>query len=47
MLSPLLFVVVMDAVYEEAKKGLLFEILYADNLVLIGMMANSMAELRE
>lgn len=41
MLSPLLFVVVMDAVCGEVMKGLLIEILYAYYLVLI---AESMAE---
>ena len=43
VLSPLLFAIVMDAVCGEVMEGLLFEILYADDLVLI---AESMDELR-
>ena len=39
----LLFAIVMDAISEDARKGLLFEILYADDLVL---MVDSMEELR-
>ena len=43
VLSPILFAIVMDAICEDAREGLLFEILYADDLVL---MADSMEELR-
>ena len=42
VLSPFLFAIVMDAVCGEVMEGLLFEILYADDLVL---MADSMEEL--
>jgi hypothetical protein len=35
MLSPFLFVIVIDALCEDVKEGLLFEILYADDLVLM------------
>ena len=43
VLSPLLFITVMDVVCSEVKHGLLMEILYADDLVI---MAESMEELR-
>ena len=43
VLSPFLFAIVMDVLCEDVKEGLLFEILYADDLVL---MADSMEELR-
>jgi len=43
VLSPLLFAIVMDSISEDVREGLLFEILYADDLVL---MADSMEELR-
>jgi predicted GNAT family acetyltransferase len=43
ILSPFLFITVMDVVCGSAMEGLLFEILYADDLVL---MAESMSELR-
>ena len=33
--SPLIFAIVVDAVTEQARKGLLNEILYADDLVLM------------
>ena len=35
VISPLIFAIVVDAVTEQARKGLLNEILYADNLVLM------------
>ena len=44
VLSPLLFVIVVDVVTNEIKEGMLQEILYVDNIVLI---AESMAELQE
>ena len=43
VLSPLLFAIVMDVIMEGAKEGLLMEILYADDLVL---MSECMDELR-
>jgi len=43
ILSPLLFAIVMDVVTTEAKKGVLHEILYADDLV---MMSESMEDLQ-
>ncbi|XP_065321248.1 uncharacterized protein LOC135928720 [Gordionus sp. m RMFG-2023] len=44
VLSPLLFILVMDVVAREMREGLPWEILYADDLVL---MANSEGELRD
>ena len=44
VLSPLIFAVVVDVVIEHAREGLLNEILYADDLVL---MSESMDDLRE
>jgi hypothetical protein len=35
VLSPLLFIIVMDAVTRELKEGLPWELLYADDLVLV------------
>jgi hypothetical protein len=35
VLSPLLFITLMDVVCSEAKRGLLMEILYADDLVIV------------
>ena len=35
LLSPLLFAVVMDVVFSEARSGLLSELLYADDIVLM------------
>ena len=44
MLSPLIFAIVVDVVTEYAREGLLNEILYAYNLVL---MSESLEDLRE
>ena len=44
VLSPLIFAIVVDVVTEHAREGLLNEILYADDLVL---MSESMDDLRE
>ena len=44
VLSPLIFAIVVDVVTEHAREGLLNEILYADDLVL---MSESLDELRE
>ena len=44
VLSPLIFVIVVDAVSEHAREGLLNEILYADDLVL---MSENLEDLRE
>ena len=44
VLSPLLFAMVIDEVTENARKGWMKQILYADDLVLIG---ETMEELRE
>ena len=44
VLLPLLFAIVVDVVANEIKEGMLQEILYADDIVLI---AESMAELQE
>ncbi|CAK9296894.1 unnamed protein product [Gordionus sp. m RMFG-2023] len=44
VLSPLLFILVMDVVAREMREGLPWEILYADDLVL---MANSEGEFRD
>ena len=35
VLSPLLFAAVMDVVYSEARSGLPYELLYADDLVIM------------
>ena len=43
VLSPLLFVVVMEALTQDVRKGLPWELLYADDLVL---MAESIEELK-
>ena len=40
-LSPLIFAIVVGVVTEHAKEGLLNEILYADDLVLISRAVNS------
>ena len=42
VLSPLLFAIVMDVVYSEARRGLPSELLYADDIV---MMAPTMEQL--
>ena len=44
VLSPLIFAIVVDVVTEHARKGLLNEILYADDLV---PMSESLEDLRE
>ena len=44
VLSPLLFAIVMDEVTKNARKGWIKQILYADDLVLVG---ETMEELRE
>lgn len=44
VLSPLLFITVMDVLSEGVRRGLLFELLYADDLVII---AESMQELEK
>ena len=44
VLSPLFYAMVIDEVTENAKKGWMKQILYADNLVLMG---KTMEELRE
>ena len=44
VLSPLIFATVVDVVTEHARKGLLNEILYANDLVL---MSESLEDLRE
>ena len=44
VISPLIFAIVVDAVTEQARKGLLNEILYADDLVL---MSENLEDLRE
>ena len=44
VISPLIFAIVVDAVTEQARKGLLNEILYADDMVL---MSENLEDLRE
>ena len=44
VLSPLIFTIVVDVVTEHAREGLLYEILYADDLVL---MSETMDDLRK
>ena len=44
VISPLIFAIVVDAVTEQGRKGLLNEILYADDLVL---MSENLKDLRE
>ena len=44
VISPLIFAIVVDVVIEHAREGLLNEILYADDLVLI---SESLEDLRE
>ena len=44
MLSPLLFAIVVDAITENARRGVIDELLYADGLV---VMSEDMEDLRE
>ena len=44
MLSPLLFAIVVDVITENARRGVVNELLYADNLVL---MSETMEDLKE
>ena len=44
VISPFVFAIMVDAVTEQARKGLLIEILYADDLVL---MSENLEDLRE
>ena len=44
VISPLIFAIVVDVVTEQARKGLLNEILYADDLVLL---SENLEDLRE
>ena len=44
MLSPLLFAIAVDVIFENAREGLMNEILYADDLVL---MSESMENLKK
>ena len=44
VLSPLLFYIVVDVVTENAKKGFLKEVLYANDLVLINKMLEGLKE---
>ena len=44
VLSPLLFAIAVDVIVEEAREGLMYEILYADDLVIV---SETMEELRE
>ena len=44
VISPLIFVIVVDAVNEPARKGLLNEILYANDLVLLSENSEDLRE---
>ena len=44
MLSPLLFIIVMEAVTHSVREGLPWEILYADDLVLVGKCEGELKE---
>ena len=44
VISPLIFAIVVDAVTEQARKGILNEILYADDLML---MSENLEDLKE
>ena len=45
MLSPLLFTIVMEAVTHNVREGLPWEMLYADDLVLVGKCQEELKEL--
>ena len=44
MLSPLLFIIVMEAVTHHVREGLPWEMLYADDLVLVGKCEEELKE---
>ena len=44
MLSPLLFIIVMEAVTHSVREGLPWEMLYADDLVLVGKCEEELKE---
>ena len=44
MLSPLLFIIVMKAVTHSVREGLPWEMLYADDLVLVGKCEEELKE---
>ena len=44
MLSPLLFIIVMEAVTYTVREGLPWEMLYADDLVLVGKYKEELKE---
>ena len=44
VLSPLLFIIVMEAVTHSVREGLLLEMLYADDLVLVGKCEEELKE---
>ena len=47
MLSPLLFIIVMEVVTHNVREGLLWEMLYADDLVLVGKYKELKEKLRK
>ena len=44
MLSPLLFIIVMEAVTHSVREGLPWEMLYTDDLVLVGKCEEELKE---